>query len=252
MSRQKNVFDLKNEDIQNQKVKKLSNRKKFHPHDLISLKALSESQKLFFDLYFNEEVPIILQKGSAGTGKTCIALYAALTEVFDQSKIYEKIVIFRSAVETRKVGFLPGSLEEKAMIYELPYKSLSSFLIKDFNEPYNHLKSLGYIDFQITSYQRGTTYDNCIMLIDEAQNLDRDEILTILSRVGQNSRILICGDSKQSDLERHRENSCFAYLEKLMLNIDYSYSRTVEYSTNDIVRSGLAKKILIADSSIHD
>lgn len=249
MSKAKQKFDLKDEDFTNKKVYSLANRKKFHPHDLVQISPLTKSQENFFGAYW-ANTPIILQSGAAGTGKTLLAFHCALHEVFDSTTPYQKVVIFRSAVESRKVGFLPGSLEEKAEVYEMPYKSLAKELLKDFNDPYNHLKALGYVQFELTSFQRGVTYDDTIMIIDEVQNMDRSELLTVLSRVGLNSRIILCGDSRQNDLARHREQSAFGYLQKLMLNLHQETSATIEYKLDDIVRSGLAKEILIADHGI--
>jgi predicted ribonuclease YlaK len=247
MSKAKRKFDTSGE-VDQDKIRSIGNRKRFHPHDLIAIKPKTDSQSQFFDA-FNSDVPMILQSGCAGTGKTFLALYSALHQVFDPSSPYEKVCIFRSAVESRKIGFMPGSEEEKASVYERPYQQIAMDVMK-FNNPYPMLKSLGYLEFHLTSHLRGSTFDNTIMLIDECQNLDRGEIKTILTRCGENSRIILCGDSKQDDLVRYREKSSFDYLEKLMLNMPYEETASIQYGLDDIVRSGLVKSILIADSNI--
>ena len=249
MAKPKQKFDTSGEN-DHEKIRSIGNRKKFHPHDLISISPLTENQKEFFYAY-NSNVPMILQSGCAGTGKTFLALYSALHQVFDPSTPYEKVCIFRSAVDSRKIGFLPGSEDDKGSAYETPYQQIAADVMK-FNNPYPMLKSLGYLEFHLTSHKRGTTFDNTIFLLDEIQNFDSGELMTILTRCGENSRIILCGDSKQNDLERYREKSSFGYLQKLINNMPYDSTAIIKYTVDDVVRSGLVKDILIADSGIVD
>jgi predicted ribonuclease YlaK len=232
-------------------VKEIGVRKRFTPKDLKAFTPKTKKQAQFLDAFYSQ-VPIILQVGSAGTGKSMVALYAALSEVFDAATPYEKVVIVRSAVETRAIGFLPGFLEEKTEPFERPFVDLVERLINysDPKKTYNNLKSLGYLEFMLTTHIRGLTFDNCIYVIEEAQNCDQQEILSVLTRVGDNSKIVICGDSKQDDLFRQKFKSGFSYLQQLATNMRPGYIETIEYTIDDIVRSGLVKEILIADSKI--
>ena len=238
MAKKKN-FSVQGETVSN--VSELCNKKKFHPHDLISFNP-TESQKKFFKA-FHEDVPIIVQDGPAGTGKTFCALYAALSLVFDESSPYHKIIVIRSAVETRGVGFLPGTLEEKAEAYENPYKTLISKMTK-YNNTYDYIKQLSYFEFMLTSYLRGDTFDNTIVILDEAQNLDYSEASTVVTRLGEFSRLLVVGDSRQEDLSRKKQVSGFEQLKKVFNNMPYESTKTITYTLDDIVRSGIVKEFL--------
>lgn len=227
------------------------NKKKFHPHDLITLSPKNDRQREFLELYYSE-TKMILQDGFAGTGKTFLAMYAALSQVFDQSTPYDQLIIFRSAVEGRKIGFIKGSLEEKMNPYEAPYTAIVDELIETYNHSYENLKATGYLDFMLTSHQRGTTYHNTIMLIDEAQNLDASELKTLCTRVGENSKIIICGDLAQDDLCRNREKSGFDYIRKVAKLMPNDFCATVTYKLEDIVRSEFVKEFLIADNIVEN
>lgn len=229
-------------------VRELGNRKKFHPKDLISFQPKSKKQEQFLQSYFTQ-VPIILQAGSAGTGKSMIALYAALSEVLDEGTEYKKLIIVRSAVETRGVGFLPGDLSEKMEPYERPYKDLINHILPYANS-YHNLKALGYLDFMLSTHIRGLTFDNAVIVVDEIQNMDQPEILSVLTRIGVSSRLVLCGDSKQDDLFRQKFKSGFDYLQNLLSGIDIRYRDIIQYGIEDIVRSDLVKQILISDSRI--
>lgn len=232
-------------------VKEIGVRKRFTPKDLKPFTPKTEKQAQFLKAFYSQ-TPIILQVGSAGTGKSMVALYAALSEVFDDATPYERVVIVRSAVETRAIGFLPGTFEEKMIPYERPFIDIIENLISysDAKKTYNNLKSLGYLEFMLTTHIRGLTFDNCIYLIEEAQNMDQQEMLSVLTRAGNNTKIVLCGDSKQDDLFRQKFKSGFMYLKQLINHMDEKYVETIVYDIDDIVRSGLVKEILIADSKI--
>lgn len=240
-------FDTRKENPKT--ARSIGNRKKFHPQDLVSIQPKTERQREFFNAY-NDETPIIANLGSAGTGKTFLALYAALSDVFNPAEPYSKVVICRSLVEVRKSGFLPGDLEAKYEPYEAVYKNMVPEMFKEFNAPYDLLKQLGYIEFMPTNFIRGMTLDNTILIVEECQNLDADELLSVLTRIGFNSRIILCGDGRQSDLERHRERSSFSYLRKVLDGLDREDAAVIDFNYEDIVRSELVKKIIIADEHI--
>lgn len=240
-------FNTKKENANTART--IGNRKKFHPQDLISVQPKTEKQKQFFKAY-NDDIPIIANLGSAGTGKTFLALYAALSDVFNPSVPHSKIIICRSLVEVRKSGFLPGTIEEKYEPYEIPYRNMCKDMFKEFNDPYELLKQLGYIEFLPTNFIRGMTLDNTVLIVEECQNLDAGELLSVLTRIGFNSRVILCGDGKQSDLERHRERSSFSYLLKVLKNLNEEDAHVIDFSTEDVVRCELVKRIIEADERI--
>lgn len=226
-------------------AKELGNRKKFTPHDLVSFVPKTLNQDLFFKAY-EKGTPVISLRGFAGVGKTAIAFYAGLTSVFDESSEFDRIVMVRSAVESRKMGFLPGSVDEKAEAYEAPYKALTEQFVT-FKTAYQNMKALGYYDFITTSYLRGITLDNCVVIVEESQNLDYAELHTIMTRVGVNSRIIFTGDSRQDDLKRQREKSGFDKFHKVIAQMPKGYVDIIDFTVEDVVRSGVVKEFLIAD-----
>ena len=241
MARKK--LDTKNESMEAQR--EIGNKKKFNTHDLHAFQPKTANQRKFVELY-QAGKPVLYASGVAGSGKTAVAFYMALTDVLDESTSYEKIVMIRSAVETRKMGFLPGSLDEKAQAYESPYRAFTEQFVK-YKSGYDHLKALGYYEFLTTSYLRGATFDNCVVICEEFQNLDYSELHTVMTRVGINSRIIFTGDSKQDDLKRQREKSGFEKFKKVLDAMPEGMVGFVEYGLDDIVRSDIVRAFLEAD-----
>ena len=162
---------------------------------LIDIDPLTENQKKFFDSY--AEGKHLVAYGCAGTGKTFITLYNALCEVLDEKTLYERIYLVRSLVPTREIGFLPGTHEDKADIYQIPYKNMVKYMFQmpsdaDFEMLYGNLKSQETIKFWSTSFIRGTTLDNAIIIVDEFANLNFHELDSIITRIGENSKIIFC------------------------------------------------------------
>jgi predicted ribonuclease YlaK len=180
--------------------------------------------------------------GSAGVGKSFLALHLAICDVFDTATPYDRVVIVRSTVPTRNQGFLPGSLAEKQSAYELPYKGIFRELISPniTGDVYEKLKSQKSIEFISTSFVRGITIDNAVIVLDEIQNLTAHEIDSVLTRVGSNCKIILCGDSKQSDLhgDKHEHKSVLDILRRM------NDVRFVEFGVEDIVRSGFVRDYL--------
>ena len=223
-------------------------RKKPINADLMKpIEALTENQQELFRCYKNDQN--IVAYGCAGTGKTFVTLYNALKDVLDPRSPYEKIYIVRSLVATREIGFLPGSHEDKADIYQIPYKNMVKYMFQmpsdaDFEMLYGNLKSQESIKFWSTSFLRGTTLDNAIIIVDEFQNLNFHELDSIITRVGENTRICFCGDSRQSDLNKANERNGivdFMNILRKMPSFDI-----IEFETDDIVRSGLVKEYIVA------
>ena len=197
---------------------------------------------------FGEGKNLILL-GTAGTGKTFISLYLALKEVLDESTPYDKVYMVRSLVPTREIGFLPGDHEDKSNLYQIPYKNMVKFMFSmpddnAFEALYDNLKSQETISFWSTSFIRGCTMDNCIIIVDEFSNLNFHELDSITTRVGQDSKIIFSGDYTQSDLIKTNERTGvldFMKIMQTMPSVDI-----VEFEISDIVRSGFVKEYLIA------
>ena len=222
-------------------------KKPINNEHLLNIEPLTDSQKAVFDCWA-EDKHLVLH-GCAGTGKTFISLYLALREVLNPNTPYEKIYIVRSLVPTREIGFLPGSHEDKADIYQIPYKNMVKYMFQmpsdaDFEMLYGNLKSQETIKFWSTSFLRGTTLDNSIVIVDEFQNLNFHELDSIITRVGENTKIMFCGDASQSDLQKTNERNGivdFMTVLRKMPSFDI-----IEFGVEDIVRSGLVKEYIIA------
>lgn len=178
------------------------------------------------------------------THNTFLAIYLALKNIlsFDPDR-KEKILFIRSAVPTRNVGFLPGSLEEKNEIYALPFKQIINQLCEN-GTAWEILLKKKLIDFQTTSYLRELTFDNTIIIVDELQSMDEEEMKTILTRIGENTQVILCGDSKQNDLFRTKEKSCFNFLQEVTRRLP-DYFDVVNFLPQDIVRSGFVKQLIL-------
>jgi predicted ribonuclease YlaK len=227
-------------------------RKKPINRDLMrTIEPLTDNQQILFDAYRKNQH--LVAYGCAGTGKTFITLYNALRDVLDERTPYEKIYIVRSLVATREIGFLPGDHEDKSSLYQIPYKNMVKYMFElpteaDFEMLYGNLKTQGTISFWSTSFIRGTTLDNSIIIVDEFQNLNFHELDSIITRVGENSKIMFCGDATQSDLIKTNEKNGiidFMKVLRVMPSIDI-----VEFGVEDIVRSGFVKEYIIAKMEI--
>ena len=220
-----------------------SNRLKVQIDDLIVINPLTENQKKFFDFY-KQHAKMVMLHGVAGTGKTYIALYKALEEVLDKSnKKYKKVIIVRSAVQAREIGHLPGDEIEKNEVFQIPYIEICSSLFKR-HDAFSRLKEQGVVSFLTTSFIRGVTLDNSIIIVDECQNLNDSEINTIMTRVGQDSKIIFCGDFRQTDLTKKHDLSGlkkFLEITKLMPSF-----KLIEFDVEDIVRSDVVKEYILA------
>jgi len=222
-------------------------RKALGSEYLLDIEPLTDNQRKLFDAY--AEGKHLVAYGCAGTGKTFITLYNALCEVLDERTPYEKIYLVRSLVATREIGFLPGSYEDKSDIYQIPYKNMVKYMFQmpsdaEFEMLYGNLKSQETIKFWSTSFLRGTTLDNSIVIVDEFQNCTAHELDSIITRVGENSKIMFCGDATQSDLQKTNERNGivdFMSILRKMPSIDI-----IEFGVDDIVRSGLVKEYIIA------
>ena len=228
-------------------AKQMRKKKPINNEYLVDITPLTDNQKFLFDSY-NQQKNVVAY-GVAGTGKTFITLYNALKDVLDETTPYERVYIVRSLVSTREIGFLPGDHEDKADIYQIPYKHMVKYMFQmpsdaDFEMLYGNLRSQETIKFWSTSFIRGTTLDNAIIIVDEFQNLNFHELDSIITRVGENSKICFCGDATQSDLTKTNDrNGIVDFMNILRKMVSFDI---IEFDVNDIVRSGLVKEYIVA------
>jgi len=228
-------------------TRQMKRKKPLSGEYLVDIDPLTENQKKLFDSYAAQKH--LVAYGCAGTGKTFITLYNALREVLDERTPYEKIYLVRSLVATREIGFLPGSYDDKSDIYQIPYKNMVKYMFQlsndvEFEMLYGNLKSQETIKFWSTSFLRGTTLDNSIIIVDEFQNMSYHELDSIITRVGENSKIMFCGDASQSDLQKTNErNGIVDFMSVLRKMPSFDI---IEFGVDDIVRSGLVKEYIIA------
>ena len=215
--------------------------------DMISVSPVGDNQKKVFEHYKKGKNMFLY--GAAGTGKTFISLYLALQECLKNDTKYDTFYLVRSAVPTREIGFLPGDEEDKTALFQVPYQNMVRFIFSQPNEHafsllYDRLKNQQSLMFLTTSFLRGITLDNAIIIVDECQNLNFHELDTITTRVGQDSKIIFCGDFFQTDLQKQSEKEGLKYFMSIISKME-SFA-TVEFNLGDIVRSGLVKEYLIS------
>jgi predicted ribonuclease YlaK len=211
--------------------------------DLKTFQPLTENQKSFFEAYRHGDYFIALH-GVAGTGKTFCALYKALEEVLDKSNPFKKVIVVRSAVQSREMGHLPGDVDEKMDIYQQPYKQICHTLF-DRKDAWDRLEEQGYVQFISTSFIRGMSFDDAIIIVDEMQNLNFEEIDTVMTRVGYRSKIIWCGDYRQTDLTK-RKNDMSGILKFFDIAMHMAAFTRIEFTVEDIVRSSLVKDYILA------
>jgi predicted ribonuclease YlaK len=236
-------------DISNKKMRR---KKPINSDHMKEIAPLTPAQEKVFEEYLNQKNLFLY--GAAGTGKTFVSLYLALKDVMNEKTPYEKVYMVRSLVSTREIGFLPGDHEDKSSLYQIPYKNMVKYMFEmpddaSFEMLYGNLKTQGTISFWSTSFIRGTTLDNAIIIVDEFQNLNFHELDSMITRVGENSKIMFCGDATQSDLVKTNEKNGiidFMRILRVMPSFDI-----IEFEAEDIVRSGLVKEYILAKMELN-
>ena len=229
----------------------MAQKKEITSSDLTKVEPVTDNQKLVFNSYKKGDNQFLY--GCAGTGKTFVSLYLAMQEVLRQDTPYDRVVMVRSLIPTREIGFLPGDEEDKAALYQVPYSNMVQYMFKQPNEQafsmlYDKLKTQGSFYFLSTSFLRGLTFDNSIIIVDECQNLNFHELDTIITRVGQDSKIIFCGDFMQTDLSKVSErNGLFDFLRILEEMKEFN---CIEFNIGDIGRSGLVRNYLIQKTKL--
>ena len=220
--------------------------KEINHSNLVTIKSITDNQKLVFESWKKGKNQFLF--GAAGTGKTFISLYLALQSVMNLKKPYDKVVLVRSLIPTREIGFLPGDEEDKAALYQVPYRNMVQFIFEmqneqEFNNLYDKLKGQGTLYFLSTSFLRGLTFDNAVIIVDECQNMNFHELDTIITRVGQDSRIIFCGDFDQTDLVKQNERNGLHDFLRILEEMEEFHC--LEFTIGDIVRSGFVRSYLI-------
>jgi len=240
-TRKKQAQDFKDADNNKKAESEGPNRKKWNIRDMATLSCLTDGQAEFkaqFDKGKN-----ISATGCAGTGKTHMAISLGMRDILLPEPQVKQLIIVRSCVPTRDIGFLPGDSEEKMEAYEAPYGEMINDI---FGSPmtYDFMKRAGLIRFVPTSFLRGVTWDNSIVIVDESQDMTFHEISSIITRLGQNSRVILAGDTKQDDLAHYNEVSGLSKVNEIFGKMG-SFS-IINFTSDDIVRSGLVKEFILA------
>jgi phosphate starvation-inducible protein PhoH and related proteins len=212
--------------------------------ELRNIKPLTLNQQKVWESYKNGSN--LMLHGYAGTGKTFLSLYLALREVLID-ETFKKVVIIRSVVPSRDIGFLPGNEKQKAEVYEVPYKEICDDIFGR-GDGWRILKLNKTVEFTTTSFLRGTTFNDTIVLVDECNNMSFQEIDTVMTRLGNNSRIIFCGDYRQTDLNKPHDKSGIRELMKITDGMD-SFDH-IEFDIDDIVRSGTVKEYIIRKTEL--
>ena len=228
-------------------AKQMRRKKPINLDHLKVIEPLTDNQERVFNA--SPEGKNLVLHGAAGTGKTFISLYLALKDVLEPSSPYEKVYMVRSLVPTREIGFLPGDHEDKSNLYQIPYKNMVKYMFQMPDDPafemlYDNLRAQETISFWSTSFIRGVTMDNCVVIVDEFSNLNFHELDSIITRVGENCKIIFSGDYTQSDLVKSNEkNGVLDFMRILQTMQSFD---CVEFGIEDIVRSGLVREYLIS------
>lgn len=212
---------------------------------LKNIEPLTDNQRKTFEAYDNGKN--LMLHGIAGTGKSFLANYLAIKEILEGDSRYKKLVIIRSVVPTREMGFLPGNSKEKAKVYEAPYQAIFTELFNR-GDAYEYLKSKNFIEFISTSFIRGITLNDCIIVVDEIANMTGHELDSVITRVGKNCKIIFAGDFRQSDFVKDNDkNGMLSFMKIIERMKSFEF---IDFQREDIVRSSLVKDYIIVKDNL--
>ena len=218
----------------------MSKMKKANFNDMFEFEPQTTNQRIAYDAWDDDDNLVLT--GSAGTGKTFVAMYLAIEAVLTKETPYDRVVIVRSVVPTRDMGFLPGTVEEKKEVFETPYKAICSELFGDVNI-YDRMIANNQLQFTTTSFIRGLTIDNAVVIVDEMQNLNFHELDSVITRVGTNCRVIFSGDYLQSDFKDPAERDG---IQRFLRIIDQLKNfSVVSFNWHDIVRSDFLRDYIM-------
>jgi len=218
----------------------MSKMKKANFNDMFEFEPQTTNQRIAYDAWDDEDNLVLT--GSAGTGKTFVAMYLAIEAVLTKETPYDRVVIVRSVVPTRDMGFLPGTIEEKKEVFETPYKAICNELFGDVNI-YDRMIANNQLQFTTTSFIRGLTIDNAVVIVDEMQNLNFHELDSVITRVGTNCRVIFSGDYLQSDFKDPAERDG---IQRFLRIIDQLKNfSVVSFNWHDIVRSDFLRDYIM-------
>ena len=222
------------------RIKTVNNSMTVRLDDLLQFDPITLNQEKTYAAW-DEGYNLVLT-GTAGTGKTFNALYLALEDVLDKDSDYDRLIIVRSMVPTRDMGFLPGTKAEKEDAFTTPYKNICCELFGD-KASYNKMLIGGQIQFESTSFIRGTTFDNAIIVVDEMQNLNFHELDSVITRVGRSTKIIFSGDYKQSDFKHEDEKQ--GIVKFLQIVEQLKNFEIINFGWEDIVRSDFVRDYIM-------
>lgn len=215
-------------------------RKTFSIQDMHKIEPLTDNQERAFELFDDSSDAIVLE-GFPGTGKTFIAIYNALKLVLDKDTPFKQIIIVRNALSVHDIGHLPGDVKQKSEVYEAPYHGIFDSIFK-YKKSYENMKEAGLVRFEIVSHMRGITLDSALVILEEAQNFSFHQGLTVATRIGAHSKLIVCGDTKQSDFKKESEKSEAINFFKLIKSMPSTQS--IKFGVDDIVRSNWTKELI--------
>lgn len=236
--RNKKISKEEVNDIEEYQNKKLRSNNPFHELR-VEVKPKTDNQKKLVEAIQKNEITIA--SGFPGTGKTFLACAEALKLLKDSNSPYKRIILVKSVttLKDEEIGFIKGTIEDKMEPF------MDSFL-DNFNKIIgesltNKLREQGFIQIRPIAYVRGRSIDNSLIIIDEAQNISLENMRTLMTRIGDNSKIVILGDVKQKDIRNKKESSLGVVLERFK---DKHGFGTVELrNAEDIVRNPIIKII---------
>lgn len=217
-------------------------KKTWSTHDLRTVRPLTETQRMMFESFMNGNH--VIANGSAGTGKSFVGLFLALNEILNPESECERIIIVRSAVASRDIGFLPGDVNEKMAVFEVPYKDILGTLLGK-KESYDNMKEAGVVEFMPTSFVRGLTWDRAVVVVDEAQSLTLHELNSVITRCGKHTKMLILGDIVQTDLIHSRHDTS-GFVDMLRIAEKMPEFDIIKFTRDDIVRSPFVRSWICA------